>query len=193
MYFSMTSTLQFGYLVPAIEWTTFVCTHSFGAQWKSSFVKEPWWVKKVMANGEMILVVANHIHVKAMGKVNVNALREYHTYTLNVRFYLKLQEVVFLCPSCSFKSNLTLNTCIFCNNTTEISQHNYAIFLLGFKTSFGIIAISGLHALPIWLYGHYFGVLHAWHIPLFLQYVGIALLSAGRALCMAAEVTNFVS
>ena len=43
---------QFGYLVAALEWLTFVCTHSLGAEWKASFVKPPIHVTKVMANSK---------------------------------------------------------------------------------------------------------------------------------------------
>ena len=56
----------------------------------------------------------------------------------------------------------------------------------------GITAIAGLQVLPMWLYAHYKGVLMALGVPVALQYVGIGLLSAARALCMAVEVSRFV-
>lgn len=39
-----------GYVVAAIEWSVFVCTHSLGAEWKGKFVKAPYIAQKVMAN-----------------------------------------------------------------------------------------------------------------------------------------------
>ena len=60
-----------------------------------------------------------------------------------------------------------------------------------FKTPQGVFVIGGLQVLPMWLYGHYFRVLDFLGVPLLLQYIGIAFLSAGRALCMAVEVRIF--
>lgn len=37
------------YLISAVEWLCFVCTHTLGAQWKTAFINEPWFVQKVMA------------------------------------------------------------------------------------------------------------------------------------------------
>nr|XP_005986944.2 PREDICTED: uncharacterized protein LOC102354732 [Latimeria chalumnae] len=59
----------------------------------------------------------------------------------------------------------------------------------GFKRPEGIFAITGLHVLPIWLYGYSRGVLtNTFFMPRVLQWLGILLLSSGRALCMMVEV-----
>ncbi|XP_033634704.1 CDP-diacylglycerol--inositol 3-phosphatidyltransferase 1-like [Asterias rubens] len=42
---------QWGCFVSALEWCVLVCTHTAGAQWKSSYSEVPWLVRKVMANG----------------------------------------------------------------------------------------------------------------------------------------------
>lgn len=52
----------------------------------------------------------------------------------------------------------------------------------------GSAAIGGLHVLPLWLYCHYTEVLSDLYVPLSVQYVGIVVLAAGRALCAAVEV-----
>ncbi|XP_067866462.1 uncharacterized protein si:ch1073-145m9.1 isoform X2 [Heterodontus francisci] len=57
----------------------------------------------------------------------------------------------------------------------------------GFKTPVGAFAIFGLHVLPIWLYGYYNEVLTAFLLPFILQWLIIAVLIAGRLLCMAVE------
>ena len=57
-----------------------------------------------------------------------------------------------------------------------------------FKTAMGVTAITGLQVLPMWLYAHYTGVLSTLHIPGVLQYMGIGVLAASRALCSAVEV-----
>ena len=38
-------------MIIALEWSSFVCTHSRGANWKGSFERAPWLVTKVMDNG----------------------------------------------------------------------------------------------------------------------------------------------
>ena len=35
-----------------LEWCVFVCTHTYGSQWKNEFDKAPWWAKKIMAHGK---------------------------------------------------------------------------------------------------------------------------------------------
>ncbi|XP_015223158.1 CDP-diacylglycerol--glycerol-3-phosphate 3-phosphatidyltransferase isoform X1 [Lepisosteus oculatus] len=99
-----------GWLVAAVEWCVFVCTHSaLGAQWKSRLGAGPPWVQAVMANG--------------------------------------------------------------------------------FKTPPGVLAIGGLHVLPVWLYGYQRGVLtEPLSIPAWLQGLGAIVLIAGRLLCFTVEV-----
>ncbi|CAH1801376.1 unnamed protein product [Owenia fusiformis] len=41
---------DWGYLVAALEWIVFVCTHTQGAEWKKSYIQAPWFVSMVMAN-----------------------------------------------------------------------------------------------------------------------------------------------
>ncbi len=60
--------------------------------------------------------------------------------------------------------------------------------MLDFKTPLGFFVIGGLQVLPMWLYCHYFGVFTDLSIPPFIQYMGIGVLAAGRALCLAVEV-----
>ncbi|XP_033111587.1 uncharacterized protein LOC117112595 isoform X2 [Anneissia japonica] len=57
-----------------------------------------------------------------------------------------------------------------------------------FKTPIGTFTILGLHILPVWLYAHYTGLLTLLSIPKGVQYGGIAVLSAGRALCFVVEL-----
>ncbi|XP_014673526.1 PREDICTED: CDP-diacylglycerol--inositol 3-phosphatidyltransferase 1-like [Priapulus caudatus] len=42
---------KMGYLVSALEWLTFVCTHQAGRNWRQSMTKAPWLVRKTMADG----------------------------------------------------------------------------------------------------------------------------------------------
>ncbi|XP_066551715.1 uncharacterized protein LOC136718016 isoform X2 [Amia ocellicauda] len=101
---------EWGWLVVALEWCVFVCTHStLGARWKSHAGPCPSWVQAVMAKG--------------------------------------------------------------------------------FKTPMGAFAISGLHVLPVWLYGVHYGVLNEpLSVPAWLQGLGLLLLTAGRLLCFSVEV-----
>ncbi|XP_078661350.1 uncharacterized protein LOC144905519 [Branchiostoma floridae x Branchiostoma belcheri] len=64
-----------------------------------------------------------------------------------------------------------------------------AVMAKGFKTPAGTFAITGLHVLPLWLYGHVKGVqLYSWHLPPTVHYTAILLLAAGRALCVPVEL-----
>ncbi|XP_051891705.1 uncharacterized protein si:ch1073-145m9.1 isoform X1 [Pristis pectinata] len=59
----------------------------------------------------------------------------------------------------------------------------------GFKNSLGAFAISGLHVLPVWLYGYHKLVLtNNFPLPLTLQWFTTAFLISGRFLCMAVEL-----
>ncbi|XP_065831345.1 CDP-diacylglycerol--glycerol-3-phosphate 3-phosphatidyltransferase-like [Oscarella lobularis] len=42
---------SWGFFVSGLEWCVFVCTHTYGSQWKNEFDKAPWWAKKIMAHG----------------------------------------------------------------------------------------------------------------------------------------------
>lgn len=60
--------------------------------------------------------------------------------------------------------------------------------LSGFKTPAGVFAVSGLHVLPVWLYGlksHLWTPFMSHH----LQMGVTGVLVSGRALCMAVEVS----
>lgn len=49
--------------------------------------------------------------------------------------------------------------------------------------------VSGLHCLPLWLYGQQWGLLSHWlHLPPWIQALGTLLLAAGRLLALSAEV-----
>lgn len=58
-----------------------------------------------------------------------------------------------------------------------------------FKTPMGFLVIGSVHLLPVWLYAHYYHVLtHTIHLPLYAQYLGIAVFSIGRALALVVEL-----
>ena len=50
-----------------------------------------------------------------------------------------------------------------------------------------MVAITGLHVLPIWIYGYQRGVWEVW-IPRHIELAISGLLVSGRMLCMAVEV-----
>ncbi len=52
--------LQWGYLVIALEWLCFTCTHSLGSAWKASFIDVPFYVKLVMANSKYMYCRFDH-------------------------------------------------------------------------------------------------------------------------------------
>ena len=49
--------LQFGFLVAALEWLTFVCTHQCHSEWKKPPAEAPVLVKAVMAHSKSSLLV----------------------------------------------------------------------------------------------------------------------------------------
>ncbi|XP_022093325.1 CDP-diacylglycerol--inositol 3-phosphatidyltransferase 1-like [Acanthaster planci] len=103
-----TSLFRWGYFVSALEWCTFVCTHTAGSQWKSSYSQAPWLIKNVMADN--------------------------------------------------------------------------------FKSLLGMYAIMSLDLLPVWFYVCRFGLYgSSVFIPRTMQYIGIAVLSGGRAVCSVVE------
>lgn len=64
----------------------------------------------------------------------------------------------------------------------------------GYKTPAGAFAMMGIHGLPFILYCYKLGVLtKLFHMPAFLQYTLIGVLSAARALTMAVEVISCTS
>lgn len=64
-----------------------------------------------------------------------------------------------------------------------------AIMVNGFQTPLGTWVVSGLHCLPLWLYGCQRGLLAHWlHLPLWIQTVGTLLLATGRLLALLVEV-----
>ncbi|XP_059930709.1 uncharacterized protein si:ch1073-145m9.1 isoform X3 [Gadus macrocephalus] len=61
--------------------------------------------------------------------------------------------------------------------------------LQGFKTPLGAWVIIGIHCLPLWLYGHRWGLLSApLGLPPLIQTLGTLGLTAGRLLGFVAEV-----
>jgi len=82
-------------------------------------------------------------------------------------------------------------------NKYDMPFHTYIdllplIPISDFHTSLGTVTIGGLHVLPLWLYGHYHGVLTRFYIPYIIQYLVIGVLAAGRALCAVVEVSMYV-
>ncbi|XP_028396840.1 uncharacterized protein LOC114520716 isoform X2 [Dendronephthya gigantea] len=50
---------QWGYFVSALEWLVFVCTHTYGATWKTAGMDSPpFWVAAIMANNFKTIVGA---------------------------------------------------------------------------------------------------------------------------------------
>ncbi|XP_048857503.1 uncharacterized protein si:ch1073-145m9.1 isoform X1 [Brienomyrus brachyistius] len=68
-----------------------------------------------------------------------------------------------------------------------------AVMANSFKSPLGVLAISGLHILPVWLYGLQMGILtQILHLPAWLQTLGTLLLSMGRLLCLSVEVGGYM-
>ncbi|KAG7218375.1 hypothetical protein INR49_008011 [Caranx melampygus] len=61
----------------------------------------------------------------------------------------------------------------------------------GFRTPLGLWVVSGLHLLPLWLYGLQVDLLLL--LPPWVQAVGTMLLAAGRLLALSAEVGHLVT
>ncbi|KAF7642918.1 hypothetical protein LDENG_00248320, partial [Lucifuga dentata] len=89
--------------------------------------------------------------------------------------------------------------CVFaCNHNTRGSQWKNsfsssppfirAIMANGFQTPVGLWVVSGLHCLPLWLYGQQCGLLSdRMFLPAWMVFVGTVLLAAGRLLALSAE------
>ncbi|XP_059186700.1 uncharacterized protein si:ch1073-145m9.1 [Centropristis striata] len=59
----------------------------------------------------------------------------------------------------------------------------------GFRTPLGTWVVSGLHCLPLWLYGYQWGLLSHWlYLPVWIQALGTLLLAAGRLLALPVEI-----
>ncbi|XP_071374597.1 CDP-diacylglycerol--serine O-phosphatidyltransferase [Centroberyx affinis] len=90
--------------------------------------------------------------------------------------------------------------CVFvCNHNARGSQWKdsftasprfvQAIMANGFHTPLGTWVISGLHCLPLWLYGYRWGWLsHGLCLPPWIQALGTLLLAAGRLLGLSVEI-----
>ncbi|XP_034557010.1 uncharacterized protein si:ch1073-145m9.1 [Notolabrus celidotus] len=64
-----------------------------------------------------------------------------------------------------------------------------AIMDKGFRTPLGLWVVSGLHCLPLWLYGSQTGLLSRWmYLPPWIQNLVTVLLAAGRLLALLAEI-----
>ncbi|XP_047449762.1 uncharacterized protein si:ch1073-145m9.1 isoform X2 [Mugil cephalus] len=75
------------------------------------------------------------------------------------------------------------------NSFTSSPRLIQAIMANGFRTPLGMWVVSGLHCLPVWLYAHRWGLLSSClNLPLWIQAVGLLLLSAGRLLALSAEM-----
>ncbi|XP_042343139.1 uncharacterized protein si:ch1073-145m9.1 isoform X2 [Plectropomus leopardus] len=93
-----------------------------------------------------------------------------------------------------------LEWCVFvCNHsargdqwkTSFISSPRFiqAVMANGFRTPLGSWVVSGLHCLPLWLYGYQWDLLSHWlSLPPWVQAVGTLLLAAGRLLALSVEI-----
>ncbi|XP_040901530.1 uncharacterized protein si:ch1073-145m9.1 isoform X1 [Toxotes jaculatrix] len=93
-----------------------------------------------------------------------------------------------------------LEWCVFvCNHNTRGGHWKnsfacsprliQAIMANGFRTPLGVWVVSGLHCLPLWLYGYQRDLLSHWlYLPLWIQALGIMLLAVGRVLALTAEM-----
>ncbi|KAI3354665.1 hypothetical protein L3Q82_019162, partial [Scortum barcoo] len=94
----------------------------------------------------------------------------------------------------------SLEWCVFVCNHNARGDHwkssfatsprlTRAIMANGFRTPLGTWVVSGLHCLPLWLYGYQWGLLSHWlYLPLWIQTGGTVLLVAGRLLALSVEV-----
>ncbi|KAM7399846.1 hypothetical protein PAMP_019087 [Pampus punctatissimus] len=94
----------------------------------------------------------------------------------------------------------TLEWCVFVCNHSDRGEHwknsftssptiIQAIMANGFRTPLGTWVVSGLHGLPLWLYGDQRGLLSHWlFLPLWIQALGTLVLAAGRLLALTVEV-----
>ncbi|XP_073347014.1 uncharacterized protein [Pagrus major] len=75
------------------------------------------------------------------------------------------------------------------NSFTTSPRFIQAIMANGFRTPLGTWVVSGLHCLPLWLYGCQWGLLAHWlYLPSWIQTLGTVLLVAGRLLALSAEI-----
>ncbi|XP_049432798.1 uncharacterized protein si:ch1073-145m9.1 isoform X1 [Epinephelus fuscoguttatus] len=93
-----------------------------------------------------------------------------------------------------------LEWCVFvCNHNARGDQWKssfitspqliQAIMANGFRTPLGTWVVSGLHGLPLWLYGCQWGLLTHWlFVPPWIQALGTLLLTAGRLLALSVEI-----
>ncbi|XP_050409004.1 uncharacterized protein LOC126823971 [Patella vulgata] len=58
----------------------------------------------------------------------------------------------------------------------------------GFYTPLGMFIISGLHVLPIWLYGLQSGYLDSLNLPVLIQIMVVLILIGGRGVCCIVEL-----
>ncbi|XP_072315082.1 uncharacterized protein [Eucyclogobius newberryi] len=89
-----------------------------------------------------------------------------------------LEWCVFTCNHCSKGEDWK-------NSFDSSPKIVRAIMTNGFRTPLGVLVVSGLHGLPLWLYGAHQGLLQ---LPLWIQATLTALLLVGRALASVAEV-----
>ncbi|KAM8768529.1 uncharacterized protein AB9X84_022727 isoform 1-T1 [Acanthopagrus schlegelii] len=75
------------------------------------------------------------------------------------------------------------------NSFTTSPRFIRAIMANGFRTPLGTWVVSGLHCLPLWLYGCQWDLLTRWlYLPSWIQTLGTVLLGAGRLLALSAEI-----
>ncbi|XP_064158457.1 CDP-diacylglycerol--inositol 3-phosphatidyltransferase isoform X1 [Anguilla rostrata] len=90
---------------------------------------------------------------------------------------------------CVFACNHNAHGAQWKTSFSESPRLIQAVMAKGFKTPTGVLAIGGLHVLPVWLYGYQQGVLsRPLCVPEWLQVLGVLVLAGGRLLCLCVEV-----
>lgn len=152
--------MQWGWMVACLEWSVFVSTHRLGSRWKEEFRLAPFWVKKVMENGEG--------GVKENGSTK-GCRRERGRGGERKSLPLYPMQLLLL---------LLTNT----GNCLSV----YAI-PAGFYTPTGAFTVAGIHGLPLALY--YWSHPFLWPLPpVWLCWAAVGVLGLGRCLCAAVEV-----
>lgn len=89
----------------------------------------------------------------------------------------------------SWQTVVSLSLSVSWCSCTAHSMGSCELCVLGFRTPLGTWVVSGLHCLPLWLYGCHWGLLTRWlYLPSWIQTLGTVLLGAGRLLALSAEV-----
>uniref|UniRef100_A0A3Q3XKX9 Uncharacterized protein n=1 Tax=Mola mola TaxID=94237 RepID=A0A3Q3XKX9_MOLML len=92
---------------------------------------------------------------------------------------------------CVFVCNHSARGAHWKNSFTGSPRFIQAIMANGLRTPLGTWVVSGLHGLPLWLYGCQRGLLSRWlYLPAWGQVLGTLLLAAGRLLALSVEMVH---